>query len=228
MDADIEKFVKLCQHCQKHGKNPAKAPLYNWNWPSEPSKQIHVDFTGPFMNKMFLIAIDAHSKWLEIKMMNSITSADLIIELKEIFSYHGLCDQIFSDNEPSLTSQEFKQFCSANVIKHITTSPYHPAANGLAERAVGIFKSAMIKLGSKFSLRERIYRFLTKYRTTPHITTGVTPAELFCSWKLKTHLDLLHPTVQKPVFEHQQSQKVNHDKYLVDRELGENDNMWKR
>ena len=79
MAADIEKFVKQCQQCQKHGKNPAKAPLYNWNWPSEPWKRIHVDFAGPFMNKMFLIVIDAHSKWLEIKMMNFITSADLII-----------------------------------------------------------------------------------------------------------------------------------------------------
>ena len=87
-------------------------------------EKIHVDFAGPFMNKMFLIVIDAHSKWLEIKMMNSITSADLIIELKEIFSYHGLCDQIVSDNGPSLTSQEFKQFSSANDIEHITTSPY--------------------------------------------------------------------------------------------------------
>ena len=94
------------------------------------------------MNKMFLIVIDAHSKWLEIKIMNSTTSADLIIDLKEIFSYHGLCDQIVSDNGPSLTSQEFKQFCSANGIEHITTLPYHPAATGLAERAVGIFKKS--------------------------------------------------------------------------------------
>ena len=117
--------------------------------------------------------------------MNSITSADLIIELKEIFSYHGLCDQIVSDNGPSLTSKEFMQSCSANGIEHITTLPYHPAVNGLAERAVGIFKKAMIKLGSKFSLRERINRFLTKY---PNITTGVTPAELLCSRKLKNHL----------------------------------------
>ena len=107
MDADIEKFVKLCQQCQKHSKNPAKAPLYNWNWASEPWKRVHVDFAGSFVNKMFLIVIYAHSIWLEIQMMNSITSADLIIELKEIFCYHGLCDQIASDNGPSLTSQEF-------------------------------------------------------------------------------------------------------------------------
>ena len=108
MDADIEPFVKLCQQCQKHGKNPAKAPLYNCNWLSESWKRIHVYFAGPFMNKMFLIVIGGHSKWIEIKMMNSITSADLIIELKVIFSYHQLCDQILSDNGPNVTGQEFK------------------------------------------------------------------------------------------------------------------------
>ena len=86
MDASIQKFVKLSQEFKKHYRNPAKAPLYNLNWPSEPWKRIHVDFAGPFMNKWFLIVIDAHSKWLEIKMISSITSADLIIELKEIFS----------------------------------------------------------------------------------------------------------------------------------------------
>ena len=99
----------------------------------------------------FKVKINAHSKWLEIKMMNSITSADVIIELKEKFSYHGLGDQIFSDNGPSLTSQEFSNFVLPMVLNIIITT-YRPVANDLAERAVGIFKSAMIKLGSKFSL----------------------------------------------------------------------------
>ena len=74
------------------------------------------------MNKMFLIVLDPHSMLLEIKIMISITYAHLIIELKEIYSYHGLGDQIVSDNGPSLTSQAFEQFCSANGIEH--TSGY--------------------------------------------------------------------------------------------------------
>ena len=141
--------------------------------------------------------------------MNTITASDTIVELKEIFATHGLPDKIVSDNGPSFTAHEFKLFCTANGIEHITTSPYHPAGNGLAEKAVGIFKSAMIKMGSKFSLRERINRFLARYRTTPHITTGVAPCEL-CGRKLKTHLDLLHPTVQQSV-----SHKLNKHKNFI-------------
>ncbi|GFS07631.1 polyprotein [Elysia marginata] len=142
----IEKFVKLCSRCAQNSKKPANAPLHNWDWPIEPWKRIHIDFAGPFINKMFLIVIDSQSKWMEVKIMNSITASDTIVESKEIFSTHGLPDTIVSDNGPSFTAQEFKLFCSANGIGHITTSPYHPAGNGLAEKAVGIFKSAMIKM----------------------------------------------------------------------------------
>ena len=81
MDADIEKFVKLCSTCAQHSKQSAKAPLQNWDWPIEPWKRIHIDFAGPFMNKMFLIVIDFHSKWLEVKVMKTITASDTIIEL---------------------------------------------------------------------------------------------------------------------------------------------------
>ena len=119
---------------------------------------------------------------------------------------YGLSDQIVSDNGPSFTAQEFKIFCSANGIEHITSSPYHPATNGLAERAVGIFKSSMVKMSSKDSIRENVNRCLAKYRTTPHVTTGVSPAELLCGRKLKTHLDLCYPTVQKSVAQHQNQQ----------------------
>ena len=226
MDADIERYVKLCSTCAQHAKHPASSPLHNWDWPMEPWKRIHIDFAGPFLNKMFLIVIDAHSKWLDVKTMSTITANDTIVELKEIFANHGLPDQIVSDNGPSFTAYEFKMFCGANGIEHITTSPHHPAGNGLAEKAVGIFKSAMIKMGSKFPLREKINRFLTKYRTTPHVTTGVTPAELLCGRKLKTHIDLCHPTVQKSVAQHQQTQKINHDKTALEREFNIQDRVY--
>ena len=39
-------------------------------------------------------------------------------------------------------------------------------------------------------LQTRVSRFLFNYHTTPHTTTGATPAELLMGRRLRTHLDL--------------------------------------
>ena len=83
-----------------------------------------------------------------------------------------------------------------NGILHIKTAPYHPASNGLAERAVQTFKSAMKRMREGGSVESKVSSFLFKYRVTPHSTTGVSPAELIFGRSLHTHLDLLQPKVK--------------------------------
>ena len=87
-----------------------------------------------------------------------------------------------------------------NGVKHLKTSPYHPATNELAERAVQTFKTAMKKSGSSGNIDTRLARFLFHYRTTPNSTTGVSPAELLMGRKLKTHLDQLCPNLASTVY----------------------------
>ena len=191
IDADIEKSVRCCYTCQKHRKQPAKAPLFPWEWPEEPWKRVHLDFAGPFLGHMYLIATDAHSKWVEVKIMSKITASHTILELRDIFATLGSPDTVVTDNGPTFTSSEFRLFMSHNGIKHITVSPYHPSSNGLAERSVQTFKRAMVKI-SGGSVRERVCKFLTRYRCTPHSTTGLSPAELMFGRNIRTHIDLLH------------------------------------
>ena len=38
----------------------------------------YVDCTGPFMGQMFLVVIDAHSKWMEIAIVKSATAQNTI------------------------------------------------------------------------------------------------------------------------------------------------------
>ena len=65
MDAAIEDRAKKCHHCQESQKSPAKAPLHLLEWTERAWAQVHVDFAGPFEDHMFLLLVDAHSKWME-------------------------------------------------------------------------------------------------------------------------------------------------------------------
>lgn len=218
IDADIEKCVKTCSSCELQKNIPPKSYLYQWDWPDKPWKRLHMDFCGPFLSKLFLVICDAHSKWIDIKLMNKITSESLIFELRDVFSTLGLPEIIVTDNGPSFVSNHFQKFLAHNGVKHITSTPYHPSTNGLAERAVQSFKNAMNCMSG--SLRERIFRFLTKYRSTPHSTTGVSPAKLMFGRRMRTHLYLLHPGVSNKVENEQNIQAQNHDKHSRVREFG--------
>ena len=62
MDSEIEQLVCTCSVCQESHPAPPSSPLHPWSWPSERWSRLHIDFTSPFMGKMFLALVDAHSK----------------------------------------------------------------------------------------------------------------------------------------------------------------------
>ena len=220
MDQDIVKEVKRCEKCQSHQSAPAEAPLHPWEWPGLPWSRIHIDYAGPFKGEMFLVVVDAYSKWLDVHCMKSTTSTATVEKLREIFAIHGLPTTLVSDNGSNFTSSEFEEFMKRNGIKHIKVAPYHPASNGLAERAVRSFKEGYEKM-EHGSVRTKLSRFLLSYRTTPHSTTGIPPAELLMKRKLRTQLDRLVTSVADRVRNKQSQQKVAHDYHAQEREIQE-------
>ena len=165
------------------------------------------------------VVVDAHSKWIEIKMMNKITASKTIDCLREIFATHGLPDTIVSDNGPTYTSFEFQKFIQGNGIRHVFSLPYHPASNGLAERAVQSFKESMKKLSSTLSLQHRLAIVLMTQHVTPHSTTGVPPAELLMKRQLTTTLERIKPNLSEKVKEKQEKQKQYHDQSAKQRQF---------
>ena len=191
IDKAMEEQVRNCVKCQESCPLPTKAPLHPWELPSKPWARIHIDHAGPYLGKLYLLIIDAHSKWIEAFIVTSTSAESTITKLRQVFAQHGLPEQLVSDNGAGFTSQEFKDFTQWNGIRHILTSPYHPSSNGLAEKAVQTFKSGLSKLSGP--IEERISTFLFRYRITPHTTTGLSPAELLVGRRLRSQLDLLHP-----------------------------------
>ena len=207
IDRDLEEVAKSCSACAAVKQSPVKAPLHPWAWPSRPWQRVHIDFAGPFLNKTFLIAVDAHSKWAEVVEMPQTTTARTISALRHMFATHGIPDQLVSDNGPQFTSTEFSEFTKSNGIKHTRSSPYHPATNGEAERFVRTFKEAMkTGRGDGLPLAHQLDNFLLSYRTTPHSTTGTPPCQLLVGRSLRTRWDLLRPDVGRTVQQHQSKQ----------------------
>ena len=93
MDAQIEELVKTCPVCQESRPSPSTAPLHPREWPSEPWSRIHLDFARPFLDQMYLVVVDAHSKWIDIRIMQSITSAKTIDQLRIIFFNSRIASQ---------------------------------------------------------------------------------------------------------------------------------------
>lgn len=53
---------------------------------------------------MFMIVVDAHSKWLEVYKMAQITSTATITRLKRLFASYGVPEQIVTDSRSSKTA----------------------------------------------------------------------------------------------------------------------------
>ena len=162
--ADIEKSVRLCHLCQETQSTPPVAPLNPWKWPTRPWARLHLDFAGPLEGKNILIVIDAHCKWIEAASTPSTSSAAVIEVLRSLFARFGLPETIVTDNGPGFVSSEFEEFLRRNGIKHTTSAPYHPASNGLAERAVQIVKKGLKKERSETMLT-RLAKVLSDHPT---------------------------------------------------------------
>ena len=228
-DKAIEESAKACATCQSTKNSPPKAPLHPWGWSTAPWERVHVDFAGPFLGKMFLVAIDSHSKWPEVIIMTSTTTSKTTAVLRELFCRNGIPRHIVSDNGLQFILEEFSHFMVANGVKHTRTSPYHPAINGAAERMVQTMKKAL-RVGHQegLPLEQSLASFLLRYRTTPQATTGVSPCSLFVGRDLRARLHLLSPDVGAHVRDQQTLQKGYHDRHSCARELNIGQQVWAR
>ena len=121
MDKELECAVRSCVECQQHQTLAAKAPSITGYGPN---------VGGPgstLTNKRELIIVDSHSKWIEALVVNSTTSNATIKKLQSVLAIHGLPDVVYVF--------EFSVFTCSNGILYLTSAPYHPASNGLAERS---------------------------------------------------------------------------------------------
>ncbi|UYV70981.1 K02A2.6-like, partial [Cordylochernes scorpioides] len=192
MDKDIERMISSCAVCLSCSHDPPKTDVYPWIWPSRPWSRLHIDHAGPFQGKLFLVVVDAYSKWIEAKIVSTTSTETTINSLRELFATHGLADVIVSDNGTSFTSELFKTFLKRNGVRHILCAPYHAASNGQVERAIQTLKN-LLRKNSSGNWTTRLSRSLLSMRIAINSTTQKSPAQLLLNRNLKSLLNKFHP-----------------------------------
>jgi hypothetical protein len=78
-------------------------------------QKIHLDLAGPFLGNMWLIVVDAHSKFVALEM------TQLLVKSLTAFvkCRWGLPQTLVTDNGPQFGSKEFDMFCSKEIFLNL-------------------------------------------------------------------------------------------------------------
>ena len=140
---DIKAYVRSCKTFQmvKPSNQPTLGQLQIPETPPKPMHTWAMDTVvlGSAANnskaKYIQMFIDHHSRFVWAFATPKNTTATIINCLTNLFLTVGSPCILISDRGSNYTSKQFKRFLEDRNIKHRMTSPYHPQANGICEKA---------------------------------------------------------------------------------------------
>ena len=204
--SDIASYLKCCDPCQRHKLLLPSVPPMQQPSIYGPFRHLHVDLAGPFVASIVpdLVATSlasprSHAKAYIVIMVDYFTK---VAELAVIYDKqsatvaravwnawlcrYGLPDYITSDNGQEFAG-DFKHMLANQGIAHIHTTPYHPAANGAAERLVRSVKSMLIRYvnGHPAHWIQSLPNIRLAYMTRLHTALGLTPNHMIMGFTPK-------------------------------------------
>jgi transposase InsO family protein len=179
---DIRDYVDQCMPCRERRPKEVHEPLKPTELPGRPWERLAADLFE-IKKKHYLCVVDYYSRWIEVRYLPTTTARSVIEKLRSIFSCHGICDELLTDNAAQFVGEEFAAFAREYKFTHNTSSPHYHQGNGAAERAVQEAK--------KFVVNDDPALAIMNYRSTVHSATQVSPAQALMERKLKTKLPVL-------------------------------------
>ena len=152
-----------------------------------------MDFWGPLPSgEYLLVMIDKYSRYPAVEIVRS-TSADAVVpHIDKVFSTHGFPERVLTDGGPPFNgtgSHPYYQYMKWAGVDSRRVAPEDPEANGLAENFMKVIKKVwQSALVEKKNPRQELYKFLRNYRSTPHTSTGKSPAEALFGRAIRTRL----------------------------------------
>lgn len=173
------------------GPRSKPEPVRLTTLPEGPWNDIAIDLVEIPGNHL-LVAIDNNSRWSEVVVLKKTDAQRVITAMEAMFRTDGLPVSVRSDNGSPFASKEFNAFLEYLGIEHKKGIPYWPQSNGEVERCnQTILKAIRIANLEGTKWKQAFKNFLFQYRTTPHTTTGMSPAKLLMSRTLRAKLPRL-------------------------------------
>ena len=196
---DVKKLCRACYDCQRAARQyQLPAPLRPLPVIEIPFTRIAMDMIGPFPTtaegkRFALVVMDYATQWPEafpLRVTDSVTVAD---ELMILFTRVGVPDEILTDCGIFFVSRLMKELYRLLGVKSITTTPYHPATDGMVERFNATLKMMMRKTSKKWDGQWDLALpfLLGEYRRSPNDSTGFTPSELLYGRQIRGPLQAL-------------------------------------
>ena len=185
MRQDIGKWAKECLPCQQAKvTRHTVPPIGEFIVPDRRFQHVNIDLvTLPSSNgfRYLLTAVDRFTRWPVAVPLVDMTVESVIDAFTYGWIQHfGVPSTVTSDRGGQFTSAIFRQLTETWGIKVITTTAYHPEANGLVERFHRRLKEALIALGAE-TPDEWFWKLpcvMLSIRTTIKPDVGASPAEL--------------------------------------------------
>ena len=208
IDRLVKETIDRCIPCQATGQQNPPEPLQMSDMPQGPWQKVHADFYGPLPSgEYLLVVIDRYSRYPEVEIVRSTGASSVIPKFDKIFATHGIPVSMTTDNGPPFNGDEYSRYLKALGINQDPSTPKWPQGNAEVERFNQPLGRALTtaKLEGKVWQQE-LNRFLLQYRTTPHTTTKVPPAELLFNRVVNGKLPTL---TKKPIVDRHREAKEN-------------------
>ena len=136
LNDQLEKLILNCELCLKYLQAKHKQltnMVLGHEIPVHPLKKLVTDIFH-FEGVSYLLVVDYTSRFPIVCKLSSMTAQHVASQFKLIFSEYGWPDTLVSDNGPCYTAEAFTNLMQEYSINRITSSPYYPQSNGLAEK----------------------------------------------------------------------------------------------
>lgn len=206
MNKDVREWAQSCLACQRSKvSRHTVSPLGSFALPSRRFRHVHIDivilsYSGGF--SYLLTLVDRFSRWPEAIPLSDITASTVAQAFLDGWvARFGVPETLTSDRGGQFESALWQSLMRRLGIRHVRTTAYHPAANGMVERLHRQLKASLMAHGSTTTWRQALPLVLLGIRAAIKEDLGHSPAEFVYGEPLRLPGEFFADDAARPAIE---------------------------